>query len=220
MARMGEWLVPALECRGKEDFDFEMGVNCKVQTWVVLPLPIFSQVCERGYDDELYLEPRGEWEKFADRSWLEADIFAVVVGGRVGFNILQALDFIIGWTTVDILEDDRPTNVIARYGAGLIRQIGAAYPFLLQKKDFSIKNLSLDAALAKLESVYGGKISYRKVGLRFRDIQSLSFEREDGVTVMLSLAAHSGSEVYVEEDDTLVFRLRFSDWLKQRPPPP
>ena len=57
-----------------------------------------------GQDDGLGPDRVGE--TIANMSWLEADVFAGILGARLGFNPLQFLDFLLGWTTLDMLRDD------------------------------------------------------------------------------------------------------------------
>ena len=69
-------------------------------------VPIVLERFGTRYAGESTLGPGHEAEEFADRCWIEADVFAAFVGLRFGFNLVQFVDFLGGFTTLDILGDD------------------------------------------------------------------------------------------------------------------
>ena len=58
-------------------------------------------------------EQPSQGTKLAERYWLEAEVFALVLGARVGVNPVEIADFLVGLVTVDILDDDRAAKAKA-----------------------------------------------------------------------------------------------------------
>jgi len=76
-------------------------------------VPILLERFGTRYGGEPSLGPEARAEEFADRCWIEADVFAAVLGVRVGFNVVQFADFLGGLATLDLLGDDGgPVTVI------------------------------------------------------------------------------------------------------------
>lgn len=50
---------------------------------------------------------RGESDLPATQAFLLEFNIGIYYGVRLGFNFLEAIDFILGWTTLDIMDDDR-----------------------------------------------------------------------------------------------------------------
>jgi len=102
------------EFRGPED---EPGLS-KARAWIWsgwltaggpeedLPPPPYIH---REYEGE---EP-SHGTRVADRYWLEAEVFALIVGARAGLNPVEMVDFLLGLVTVDILDDDRAAEAKA-----------------------------------------------------------------------------------------------------------
>ncbi len=70
----------------------------------------YDQQRGKGYDiwygvDSDRKTPKGSWF-----NWCQCEVsLGAVIGGRVGVNVGEMLDFFLGWTTLDICEDDDAT---------------------------------------------------------------------------------------------------------------
>jgi len=60
-----------------------------------------------GYNWRLQKRPVAKWTRWADLYWIEADVTAMPVSLRFGFNPTEFLDWLGGLACFDILGDDR-----------------------------------------------------------------------------------------------------------------
>ena len=69
-----------------------------------------ADAIKAGYNWRLQRREVPKWTRLADRYWIEADVTAMPVSLRLGFNALEFLDSLVGLGCLDMLGDDRHTG--------------------------------------------------------------------------------------------------------------
>jgi len=86
-----------------------------------------ADAIKAGYNWRMQRRALPKWTALADRYWIEADVTAMPVSVRFGFNALEFLDWLTGWGGLDVLGDDRHVKcAVAEESARM--QVGGSPP--------------------------------------------------------------------------------------------